>query len=86
MAKRLLRKPEVVAKTGLKSSALYEAMDAEDEEQRFPAPVPIGARAVAWVEDEVDAWIDRRIAQRKARQKLNPRPKYRGGAIAAAAA
>jgi hypothetical protein len=29
--------------------------------------VPIGERAVAWVEEEVDAWIAARIAARDAR-------------------
>jgi prophage regulatory protein len=32
----------------------------------FPTPVPIGARAVAWVEEEIDSWISQRIAARKA--------------------
>ena len=31
---------------------------------KFPKPVKIGAARNAWVESEIDAWIDRRIAER----------------------
>jgi prophage regulatory protein len=30
-------------------------------EGRFPAPVSISTRCVAWIEDEVDRWISDRI-------------------------
>ena len=33
-------------------------------QKRFPRPTKLGPRAVAWVESEVDAWIDARIAER----------------------
>ena len=29
----------------------------------FPQPVPLGARAVGWIESEVDNWIRERIAE-----------------------
>lgn len=54
---RLLRMPEVLARTGLSRSKLYATTD-------FPRPVKIGERAVAWVEDEIQEWIDARIAER----------------------
>lgn len=31
---------------------------------RFPKPVKLGEATVAWVEDEIDAWLDQRIAER----------------------
>ncbi|MBX4373170.1 AlpA family phage regulatory protein, partial [Mycobacterium tuberculosis] len=31
-------------------------------ENRFPQPIKIGARAIAFVEGEIDEWIERRIA------------------------
>jgi prophage regulatory protein len=31
----------------------------------FPAPVHLGGRRVAWIEDEVDDWIAERAAERK---------------------
>jgi prophage regulatory protein len=55
---KLLRLYGVEALTGLKKSAIYSAMANKDDP--FPAPVRIGARAVAWRESEVLAWIESR--------------------------
>lgn len=62
---RLMRRPEVLARVGLSSSTLYEMTAAGD----FPAPIPIGRKAVAWLESEVDAWIKNRIEQRDSRTR-----------------
>lgn len=35
-------------------------------EGTFPKPVQLGLQRVAWVESELDAWIEQRIAQRDA--------------------
>ncbi len=51
---RLLRLPEVCARTGLTRSPLYRRVAAGE----FPSPVSLGARAVAWRDDEVQAWIE----------------------------
>jgi prophage regulatory protein len=56
----LLRKRAVCERTGLPPASLHERIVAG----RFPKPVLIGARAVAWVESEVQAWIEQRIAER----------------------
>lgn len=63
MSKRLIRRREVQSRTGLAVSSLYEKIAAED----FPRPVTLGAKAVAWVEDEIDAWVANRIAERDAK-------------------
>lgn len=55
---RLLRLPEVLARTGLSRSTIYVRLD----QGRFPRPVSLGARAVGWIESEVDEWIRDRIA------------------------
>jgi prophage regulatory protein len=60
--RRILRLPEVEAVTGIKRSRIYEGI----RDGRFPAPVPLGERAVGWVEGEVAAWQDARIAERDA--------------------
>lgn len=55
----LIKRPEVRRRTTLSDSTLYRLMDGGD----FPRPVrpnPNG-RAVAWVEAEVDQWIEARI-------------------------
>jgi prophage regulatory protein len=60
--RRILRLPEVEAVTGLKRSQIYEDI----LDGTFPTPVPLGERAVGWIEDEVAAWLDARIAERDA--------------------
>ena len=55
---RILRLPEVLARTGLSRSTIYVRLD----QGRFPRPVSLGARAVGWIEAEVDEWIRDRIA------------------------
>jgi prophage regulatory protein len=60
----LLRLPEVVRRTGWNATEIYQGMKANPPE--FPASVPIGKRSVGWVEQEIEEWIARRIAQRDA--------------------
>ena len=55
---RFLRLPEVLDRTGLSRSTIYVRLD----QGRFPRPVSLGARAVGWLESEVDEWIRERIA------------------------
>ena len=52
-----LRLPEVKAITGLSKSSLYALI----KEKSFPAPVRLGARAVAWVRSEVRQWVAERV-------------------------
>lgn len=56
---RILRLPEVQRRTGLSRSTIYVRLD----QARFPKPVSLGARAVGWIEPEVDEWIRERIAE-----------------------
>jgi prophage regulatory protein len=53
----LLRLPVVLSRTGLGRTLAYELMS----EGRFPVPVKLSGRAVAWPSDEIDAWITERI-------------------------
>ena len=57
----ILRLPEVQGRTGLSRSTIY----AYASRGQFPGAVPVGQRAVGWVEDEVSGWIQRRIASRR---------------------
>jgi prophage regulatory protein len=59
---RFLRLNQVVEKTGMSRSTVYLYLN----QGRFPKPVQISERLVAWVESEVDAWMQERIAARKA--------------------
>lgn len=56
--RRFLRLNEVKRLVGLGRSAIYDKI----KRGEFPAPVHLGARAVAWLSDEIDGWIDSRIA------------------------
>lgn len=56
---RIIRQPALRAKTGLKKSSLYSFM----QKGEFPRPVSLGARAVGWIESEVDQWIADRISE-----------------------
>jgi prophage regulatory protein len=60
---RLLKRPEVEARTGKSRSSIYLGVHAGT----FPKPVRLGPNSVAWVEAEIDAYIEKRIADRDAR-------------------
>jgi prophage regulatory protein len=55
---RILRRAEIEARFGLKRSTIYDAVKAGT----FPAPIHLGARAVGWIESEIEQWIEGRIA------------------------
>jgi prophage regulatory protein len=56
-APTIIRRKAVEARTGLSRSTLYLRV----AQGKFPAPVNLGARAVGWIEHEVNAWIAGRI-------------------------
>ncbi len=55
---RLLRLPEVMARVGMSRSAIYLAI----ANGAFPASIRVGSHTVAWVEEEINAWVRARIA------------------------
>jgi prophage regulatory protein len=59
--KRLLRLPAVREKTGESTTNIYVGM----QSGTFPRSVPLGPHRVAWVEHEIDTWIEGRIRARK---------------------
>lgn len=52
--KRLLRLPEVCERIGLRRSTLYRMITLHN----FPVPRKLGKKTVAWLECDVNAWID----------------------------
>jgi len=58
---RILRLPEVKDQTGLGRSSIYKGV----KEKTFPAPCPLGARAVGWLASEISAWVEARKAARQ---------------------
>lgn len=59
---QILRLPQVCKVTGLGRSMIYQL----EAQQRFPCRVRIGARAVGWVEAEVQGWLAGRIERHRA--------------------
>ncbi len=62
MATAILRLPTVRARTGLSRSTIYLRIS----EGTFPKPISLGARAVGWLESEIEAWVTQRIKQSRA--------------------
>lgn len=54
---QVLRLPQVCKVTGLCRSMVYQL----EAEQCFPRRIKIGARAVGWLEGEVQAWLAGRV-------------------------
>ncbi|WP_063942704.1 helix-turn-helix transcriptional regulator [Enterobacter bugandensis] len=68
MSVRLIKMPEVMRRTGNGKAWIYRLIS----QGQFPRPVKVGARAVAFVESEVDEWISRRIEERDALISTKP--------------
>lgn len=64
---RIIKLAEVIRITGLSRSSIYRKLN----DNSFPVPVPLGHKAVGWVEDEVHQWILERIALRDDGQGLS---------------
>ena len=58
---RLIRLPEVLHKTGYKKAWIYKLIS----QGRFPKPIHLGVRAVAFIESEIDDWIGKLIEASK---------------------
>ncbi len=54
---RILRLPEVISRVGLRRASIYLHIS----KGSFPKPISLGARAVGWLESEIDGWIAARI-------------------------
>ncbi|EOV4131561.1 helix-turn-helix transcriptional regulator [Yersinia enterocolitica] len=54
---RLIRLPEVMNRTGYGKAWIYRLIS----EGRFPTQIKIGSRAVAFIESEIDDWIQTTI-------------------------
>lgn len=69
MSKSLIRLPEVQRRTGYSKAWIYRLL----KENRFPQSVKIGSRSIAFVEGEIDRWIEERIAERDAVFSTSPK-------------
>ena len=69
--RRIIRKPEVVRRTGYSAVQIWRF----ERDGLFPKRVQLGPMAVGWYENEVDAWVASRIRQGGKR----PPVQWRGG-------
>ncbi len=56
-SRRFMRLPAVKHAVGYGRTAIYQKIKSGE----FPKPYALGARAVAWLSEDIDAWIDSRI-------------------------
>lgn len=59
---KIVRLPEVKNQTGLGRSSIYSRMKAGT----FPQSITLGARAVGWLESDINDWIDAQVKASKA--------------------
>ena len=70
---RLLRRPEVEARTGLARSTIYLWM----AQGRFPRPVRLGVHMVGWIESELEEWLANRASADRTAERP-PRTNHQG--------
>ncbi len=58
MSHQILRLPAVKELTGLSRSTIYLRISKNE----FPAPISLGGRAVGWLEESVNSWLEEKIA------------------------
>ena len=64
---KYLREPQVLERLPFSKPTLHRKV----RNGTFPAPVKIGARAIAWLAEEIDAWERKNIEARDARLAAN---------------
>ncbi len=62
----ILRRKQVEARTGLSRSSIYARLRKSskrpgDYDPTFPKPISVGAKAVGWIEAEIDAWLSAQV-------------------------
>jgi prophage regulatory protein len=63
MPQAILRLPAVKARTGLSRSTIYLRL----AEGTFPKPIALGARAVGWLQSDIDDWISAQVERSRKR-------------------
>jgi prophage regulatory protein len=73
----ILRRKQVEARTGLSRSSIYAKLKHNprrpgDFDPTFPKPISVGAKAVGWIEAEIDAWLAAQVEKSRKAQKGRP--------------
>ena len=56
-AQSISRRKKVEARTGLSRSTIYQRI----KDGTFPPPISLGAKAVGWLDSDIDEWIAERV-------------------------
>lgn len=67
MSQNLIRLAEVQRRTGYSKAWIYRLIS----QNKFPGTIKIGPRAIAFVESEIDQWINQRISESRGGQRHN---------------
>lgn len=70
VTERVIRRPEVQARTSLSRSGVYARFKSGSPgfDPTFPKPINLGGRSVGWLLSEVEAWIAQRVAARSEKE------------------
>ena len=70
MTRRILRLSQVIERTGLSRSTIYDRMNPKSKrhDSSFPQPIKLNGNstsstgAVGWLESSIDEWIEQRMS------------------------
>ena len=61
MKYKILKIHDVIECTGLSRSAILNLV----KKQQFPSPMKVGLRVKGWLASEIEAWIEKKMAERE---------------------
>jgi prophage regulatory protein len=61
MTHKMIRLPTVIEQTGLSRSSIYLRM----KNNKFPQSISLGDRAIAWLEADIEQWLEDKITASK---------------------
>jgi prophage regulatory protein len=61
MTHKMIRLPTVIEQTGLSRSSIYLRM----KNNKFPKSISLGDRAIAWLEADIEQWLEDKITASK---------------------
>lgn len=64
---RIYRLPEVCSLTGYSSKSIYR----KQKDGTFPKSIKLGGRAIGFLAEDLQAWLEERIKESKPAQEVN---------------
>jgi prophage regulatory protein len=60
MTQRIIRKPELIGKINLSDPTIWRM----EKAGKFPRRIQLGGNSVGWFDDEIEAWLAKKSADR----------------------